>query len=311
MPGSILKIEDENYDPTTGTRRQVECFSISAKRYCLFTREPDGAPIIVGDDRKRKRSKHGIGHLLPPIPGSHDYITEWWTHLLRVELAYPATTPAWFDDIAAGALTVTTPHTLRAWKTYNQDRAYADQVRPFNFAMTAHPIRLKRRQPGTPRTLVAPLQADPEDRRHANWIAKDDRTGRHYTARTTNPAYHIPDTVPVLTYGTYFHEYRGRPEHKALGPDDQPCHAWTQGLLKPPTIEAAPTLLRIGKESLPSADDEPDPSEPTDSEIVYTERVYTERVCTVCGELLTERQVYCSDRCRKRASRCVVDVVSD
>ena len=205
----------------------------------------------------------------------------------------------------------TTPHTLRAWKTYNQDRAYADQVRPFNFAMTAHPIRLKRRQPGTPSTLVAPLQADPEDRRHAKWVAKDDHTGRHYTARTTNPAYHIPDTVPVLTYGTYFHEYRGRPEHKALGPDDQPCHAWTQGLLKPPTIEAAPTLLRIGKESLPSADDEPDPSEPTDSEIVYTERVYTERVCTVCGELLTERQVYCSDRCRKRASRCVVDVVSD
>lgn len=109
MPGSILKIEDENYDPTTGTRRQVECFSISAKRYCLFTREPDGAPIIVGDDRKRKRSKHGIGHLLPPIPGSHDYITEWWTHLLRVELAYPATTPAWFEDIAAGALTAP-PH---------------------------------------------------------------------------------------------------------------------------------------------------------------------------------------------------------
>ena len=73
VPGSILNIEDENYDPTTGTRRQVECFSISAKRYCLFTRKPDGAPIIVGDDRKRKRSKHGVGHLLPPLAGDHDY----------------------------------------------------------------------------------------------------------------------------------------------------------------------------------------------------------------------------------------------
>ena len=51
-------------------------------------------PIIVGDDRKRKRSKHGVGHLLPPLPGSHDYITEWWTHLLRVELDYAATAAA-------------------------------------------------------------------------------------------------------------------------------------------------------------------------------------------------------------------------
>ena len=89
--------------------------------------------------------------------------------------------------------------------------------------MTAHPIRLKRRQPGTPRTLVAPLQADPEDRRHAKCVAKDDRTGRGYTARTTNPAYHIPGTVPVLTYGAYFTEYRGRPDTKPSAPTINPA----------------------------------------------------------------------------------------
>ena len=102
--------------------------------------------------------------------------------------------------------------------------------------------------------------------------------------------------MPVLTYGAYT-KYRGRPEHKALGPDDQPCHAWTQGLLRPPIIEAPPRLLRIGKESLPAADDDPDPSEPTGPEIVYTERI-----CPVCGEPLSDRQAYCSDRCRKRDS---------
>ena len=165
--------------------------------------------------------------------------------------------------------------------------------------MTAHPIRLKRRQPGTPRTLVAPLQADPEDRRHAKCVAKDDRTGRGYTARTTNPAYHIPGTVPVLTYGAYFTEYRGRPEHKALGPDDQPCHAWTQGLLKPPTVEAAPTLLRIGKESLPAADDDPDPAEPTGPEIVYAEGV-----CPICGRPVTDRLTYDRELCSEAGSAC-------
>jgi hypothetical protein len=105
--------------------------------------------------------------------------------------------------------------------------------------------------------------------------------------------------VPVLTYGAYFHEYRGRPEHKALGPDGQPCHAWAQGLLRPPTVEAAPTLLRIGKESLPAADDDPDPSEPIGHEIVYVERIGPG-----CGEALTDRQETCSDRCRKRLRGC-------
>jgi class 3 adenylate cyclase len=68
-----------------------------------------------------------------------------------------------------------------------------------------HPIRLKRRQPGTPRTLVAPLETDPAARRRANWVAKDDRTCRAYKARSANPGYHIPGTVP--TYGAYSREW--------------------------------------------------------------------------------------------------------
>ena len=38
-------------------------------------------------------------------------------------------------------------------------------------------------------------------------------------------------------------------------------------------------LLRIGKESLPAADDDPDPSEPIGPEIVYAERI-----CPGCGD---------------------------
>jgi hypothetical protein len=119
------------------------------------------------------------------------------------------------------------------------------------------------------------------------------------TARTTSTADHIPGTVPVQTYRDYFDEYSAHPEHKALGPDGKPCHPWTEGQLNPPTVEAVPKLLRIGKESLPAADDDPGPSEPIGAEIIYADRV-----CTVCGEALTDRQETCSDRCRKRLRGC-------
>ena len=71
-----------------------------------------------------------------------------------------------------------------------------------------------------------------------------------------------------------------------------------EAALKPPTVEAALTLLRIGKESLPAVDDDPDPAEPASAEIIYSDRV-----APVCGEPLMDRQRYCSDRCRKKAAR--------
>jgi hypothetical protein len=38
VPGSILKIEDDNFDPVTNKQRQIWCVAISAKRYALFLR---------------------------------------------------------------------------------------------------------------------------------------------------------------------------------------------------------------------------------------------------------------------------------
>ena len=42
IPGSVLKIEDDNFDPKTGLQRQLWCLAISAKRYTLFVRDPHG-----------------------------------------------------------------------------------------------------------------------------------------------------------------------------------------------------------------------------------------------------------------------------
>jgi hypothetical protein len=63
-PGSIFQVEKVNYGKARdGEPAELEplfCFAVSAKRYVLFNRSPDGEAII------RKASGHGLGHLLAP-----------------------------------------------------------------------------------------------------------------------------------------------------------------------------------------------------------------------------------------------------
>lgn len=56
VPGSILKIEDVNFDQR-GTQGQIYAYVISAKRYALFTEGHDGGITIVDQP-----SEHGLGH---------------------------------------------------------------------------------------------------------------------------------------------------------------------------------------------------------------------------------------------------------
>jgi len=136
-----------------------------------------------------------------------------------------------------------------------------------------------------------------EHRQRATWIDRHDQAGSQYRATSHNTAGHIPGTTPVLSYHDYFTEYRAHPEHKALGPDREPCHPWTRGPLRAPTIQAA-KIERIGKETIIAADDDPDPTEPISPEISYLRPT-----CPVCGRLLAGKQTYCSDKCRKRSAR--------
>ena len=61
VPGSILKLEPENFDESTGDRRQLCAYAISAKRYALFNLGADGEFTL------RKWSEHGLGHLQSPV----------------------------------------------------------------------------------------------------------------------------------------------------------------------------------------------------------------------------------------------------
>ncbi len=95
IPGSVLKIEDDNFDPKTGRQRQLWCLAISAKRYALFLRDRNGEPALLreGINNKEDRySEHGLGHLLNPTdPQSEDrsWIAQAWLSIVRRSLGLP------------------------------------------------------------------------------------------------------------------------------------------------------------------------------------------------------------------------------
>src|SRR5439155_19601455 len=84
IPGSVLKIEADNFDPQTGKQRQIYCFAISVKRYALFLADANGAPVLLRksiNNKDDRWSEHGLGHLLNPSDlerDDRDWISQVW-----------------------------------------------------------------------------------------------------------------------------------------------------------------------------------------------------------------------------------------
>jgi hypothetical protein len=279
----------------------------------IFTRDPDGHPTLVTSGDKRRRSEHGLGHLLPPYARrpdekDPDWLDEWWQHLLCVETGYPSTPPAWFAQPAVGRLTITSPRDLAPWKRYNATRDRAHQVKPANFLMLAHPHAHERARRDGARTLIAPFELDPQRRLQLGWLDRTQPDHPPRRIRTDHPHETRDDSIAVLSYGDHFDNYRLHPETKALDPtDDERCHRWTRGLLNPWHIIAT-KLNRIGKESNRLADD-PQPVDGEDQPII--EYPAPGRKCRGCDAVVTGRRRWCSDACRKRSSRAAVDAMAE
>jgi hypothetical protein len=103
VPGSILKVEDENYDKD-GNQHQLFAYATSAKRNALFTIDPSGRPNF------EKSSEHGLGHLLNPAdPRDNDnktWIKELWDFIVSEALGQEAEPPHWLDRAALGRQTI-------------------------------------------------------------------------------------------------------------------------------------------------------------------------------------------------------------
>jgi len=129
IPGSILKIEDDNFDPLTRKQRELYCLAISAKRYALFVRDEIGRPVLLRDDannRQDRWSEHGLGHLLNPTDPDNedrDWIAQAWLNIVRKTLGLPTRNLTFEDLPAVGRITISSPAVIRPLANLNAGKA--------------------------------------------------------------------------------------------------------------------------------------------------------------------------------------------
>lgn len=241
IPGSILKIEDQNFDPATRKQRQLYCFAISAKRYALFTQSDE--PTVI------KHSEHGLGHLLNPTDpesADRDWIAQVWRNLVRRALSLPTQSLGFEDLPAIGRVTVGSPAVMRPLSSLNKGKAYPDQIKPFNFLRTCHVKQLGHPIGVDPERfhLIGPYEPDPRKWLKIDWI--DQYTGKHY--RITTAGHPTRLTARVKTYGEILREYEFHPESKCADANGNPCGKRTVGLLQRRHVRID-QIRYIGKES--------------------------------------------------------------
>ena len=122
-PGSILKIEDVIYVDPDNRRQQrpIYAYAISAKRYALFTIDPEGNPQVIEEGY----SEHGLGQYLNPLdPDSEekDWIRSVWQGLVEEALGGSRFDPEWANQRAVMRSSVSTPGLLQRFDRVNRGK---------------------------------------------------------------------------------------------------------------------------------------------------------------------------------------------
>lgn len=199
----------------------------------------------------RKRSEHGLGHLLNPLDperDDRDWITDIYPLLIDNPDAFLTTGPAWLDLPALTRIALTTNEVANAFAAYNAGRSWPEQVKPFNFLLHAHidPLGYPVGVDPTHFRLIAPYESDPKAWLRLPWV--DLHSGIVHPV-TTDPNDHRSELARLKTYRDVLALYAVHPEPKSLDPGGQPCNRRSPpGLLarRPVTLL---TLSLIGKES--------------------------------------------------------------
>ena len=244
----VLKIEDENFDPDTGTQRELSAFCISAKRYVLFNDGGADGPHL------RKVSEHGLGHLLNPSdPEDPDraWIRQAWAWLLAQEIGRPVAAPPWLDRPALTRITVSSPEIQRLFRAWNTGKAYAQQIKPANFLLVAHTVPFGHPPDVDPGRflLIAPYSPVPREWPDLPWRNRFDPASGSYRISTGDPSFWCGDDVVVVkSYRQVLSEYLAHIEAKSQAPGGLPSQASTKGLLQRRSIRPA-TISYLGKEA--------------------------------------------------------------
>ncbi|MGD0798489.1 MAG: hypothetical protein ABR910_12270 [Acidobacteriaceae bacterium] len=273
IPGSILKIEGDNFDAKTRKQRQLYCLVISAKRYALFLKDRKGNPELIrkGINNETDRwSEHGLGHLLNPTdPDSEDrqWIGQAWLKMVREALGLPTQNLGFEDRPAVGRLSVSSPAVIRPLANLNKDKPYPEQIKPFNFLLTCYvkPFGHPKGADPTQFHLIAPYDSNATYWLKMDWF--DQYTGNAHRIMTTGDS-GARRTARVKTYGDLLREYEYHPESKSADSAGEVCGKQTVGLLRRRHLGI--DLVRyIGKES--------NRLEEVDAGLIHNEEgVYTE-----------------------------------
>jgi DNA polymerase type B, organellar and viral len=241
LVSEILKIEDVNFEHSEPKKpfRQLYGYSISAKRYALYTRSGNYIQI-------EKASGHGLGYLLAPKERRKDedeetpqWVIEAWRFLLQKELKLRADEPRWLDLPAMMRMVVTTPNVFKHQRP--------EWLRPFNFFLFPIVSPLVGQPVGYENSkfvFITPYESDRRKWKSLTGVNLGDGKDFQIAMRpTANQDKVIPDSFRKV-----LHSYLSKPEVKSLAPDGTPCTGETRGLLLRAEITAG-NLIPVGKET--------------------------------------------------------------
>lgn len=253
VKGSILKIEDDNYDPATGAQRQIYCYSISAKRYALFILDDHKRPHLLraaANNPTDRWSQHGLGHLINPSePDSQDrkWIAHVWLNFIRAAHGIRVASLPFASLPAVGRVSITSPPVMKAFLGFNQGKPYEQQIKPFNFLLSCQVLPFGHPPGVDPERfhLITPYNSDSRRWIKARWI---DRYSGTSHSITTDGHHGTQKTVRVKTYGDILREYEYHPEAKCNDATGDVCGKRSTGLLARRHILVG-RIRSIGKES--------------------------------------------------------------
>lgn len=222
------------------------CLAVSVKRYALYDLDEEGEPVFLDDHLP---SENGLGHFLNPAdPGSpsKDWIKDVWRVVIGHAYGREVVRPAWIDRPTMVKTAISSTPVLRAFRRLNEGKTYAEQVKPFNFVLSAagakppagHPI-------GSSFRLVAPFETDARRWEELPWTDVHNPENGPFRITTRDGR---PGLARVDTFDDVIAKYETHPEAKSLGPDGQPCGPLTKGLLHRRPVVAGSIAL-IGKEA--------------------------------------------------------------
>jgi hypothetical protein len=193
---------------------QLHTFSVSAKRYALYTLDGDDSPTVAG------ATGHGRGQLIGPEEALSTEEREEAQH------AYGWQLDVWRDTFAqlcrrrlAGnkhrsrrgksgpAVTRVTVSTFERWRVFeklNAGKSYTDCIKPFNFLIAAQIDPLGFPTDPDHFRLIAPFESDPKRWTRTNWYNLYDECGTVYRIRTGTIEHVAPTRSSSRATATWF-----------------------------------------------------------------------------------------------------------